>query len=147
MRYTLLSRSALVMAILLPLAAGAPSVLRGAGPPRGGVYTEAQADEGQAIYEAQCAMCHGARLEGTYEVPELKGRFVTHWSNAPVSTLTDYIRVAMPQMAPGSLSLEDSAKLTAFLLRANGMPAGPNPLPQDMATLKSIPFVPALPAR
>lgn len=146
MRHTPLSRYALAMVILLPLAVGAPSVLRGAGPSKVAVYTDAQADEGQAIYEAQCAMCHGARLEGSYEVPELKGRFVPHWSNAPVATLTDYIRVAMPQMAPGSLSAEDSVKLTALLLRANGMPTGSTPLPPDMTTHKSIPPVPALPA-
>lgn len=121
MRHTPLMPITFVATVLLPLAVGAPSALRGAGPPKAAVYSDAQADEGQAIYEAQCAMCHGARLEGTYEVPELKGRFITHWSNTPVATLTDYIRVAMPQMAPGSLSTEDSVKLTAFLLRANAM--------------------------
>ena len=104
MRHTPLLRTFTAAAVLLPLVAGAPSALRGAGPPKAVVHAEAQAEEGRAIYEAQCAMCHGARLEGTYEVPELKGRFVTHWSNAPVSALTEYIRIAMPQMAPGSKS-------------------------------------------
>jgi hypothetical protein len=35
--------------------------------------------------------------------------------------------------APGSLSPEDNARITAFLLRENGYPAGAKPLPSDVA--------------
>ena len=69
-----------------------------------GVYTEAQATEGAALYTSACSICHGASLMGTFEVPTLVGRFVHNWSNGSVGTLFDYVSRAMPQMAPGSLS-------------------------------------------
>lgn len=112
-----------------------------------GVYTEAQAAEGAALYAGACAVCHGETLSGTYEIPALTGRFVRNWSNGSVGTLFDYVSQAMPQMAPGSLSPEDNARIVAFLLKANGMPPGPRPLPADQTTLDKIPFTPAGPAR
>jgi hypothetical protein len=54
----------------------------------------------------------------------------------------------MPQMAPGSLSPDANAKIVAYLLKSNGMPAGSKPLPADQAALDKIAFKPAkLPAR
>ncbi len=128
------------------LAAALPAALQGASTATG-TYTEAQAAEGRAIYEAQCAVCHGANLDGTYEIPALKGRFLAHWAGRPVATLADYIGVAMPQMAPGTLSPEDTARVTAYLLKENGMPAGSRPLPADMTAQKAILFTPAGPSR
>jgi mono/diheme cytochrome c family protein len=107
-----------------------------------GVYTEAQAAEGATLYQGACALCHGANLMGTFEVPTLVGRFVHNWSNGSVGTLFDYVGRAMPQMAPGSLSPEDNAKIVAYLLKANGMPAGDKPLASDQAALDKIAFVP-----
>jgi len=109
---------------------------------KSGVYTEAQAAEGAALYQGACSMCHGANLMGTFEVPTLVGRFVHNFSNGSVGTLFDYVSRAMPQMAPGSLSPEDNAKIVAFLLKSNGMPAGDKPLPSDQAALDKIAFTP-----
>lgn len=138
---------------LIPIASAAtlllaalPAALQGASTATG-LYTETQAAEGRAIYEAQCAVCHGAMLQGTYEIPALKGRFIAHWAGRPVATLASYISVAMPQMAPGTLSAEDTARVTAYLLKENGVPAGPRPLPADTAAQKSILFTMAGPAR
>lgn len=108
-----------------------------------GVYTEAQAAEGAVLYKAQCAMCHGDTLAGSYEVPALQGRFVAHWANGSVGALFDYVGRAMPQFAPGSLGAEDNARIVAYLLKANGMPAGARPLPADSEALKGIAFEPA----
>jgi len=107
-----------------------------------GVYTEAQAAEGAALYAGACAVCHGDTLAGTYEIPALTGRFIRNWSNGSVGTLFDYVSRAMPQMAPGSLSPEDNARIVAYLLMANGMPPGTRPLPNDQATLDRIAFSP-----
>jgi S-disulfanyl-L-cysteine oxidoreductase SoxD len=111
-----------------------------------GVYTEAQAAEGATLYTSACAICHGANLMGTFEVPTLVGRFVHNWSNGSVGTLFDYVNRAMPQMAPGSLSPADDAKIVAYLLKVNGMPAGDKPLSSDQAALDKIAFVPVKPA-
>jgi mono/diheme cytochrome c family protein len=107
-----------------------------------GVYSQAQAAEGAALYKGVCASCHGESLAGTFEVPGLTGTFVARWSNGSVGTLFDYVSNAMPQMAPGSLGAEDNAKIVAYLLQANGMPAGTKPLPSDAAALKAIAFEP-----
>lgn len=107
-----------------------------------GVYSAAQASEGETLYKGACASCHGENLMGTFEVPTLTGRFVGNWSNGSVGALFTYVSDAMPQMAPGTLSPEDNAKIVAYLLKANGMPEGPQSLPSDRAALDRIAFVP-----
>jgi mono/diheme cytochrome c family protein len=134
-------RSILLAAPALALAFAATGQQPGASTARG-AYTDAQAAEGATLYKAACAMCHGDTLMGSFEVPSLTGRFVANWSNGSVGTLFDYVSNAMPQMAPGSLAPEDNAKIVAYLLKANGMPAGAKPLPSDPAALKAIAFEP-----
>jgi mono/diheme cytochrome c family protein len=111
--------------------------------PSSGVYTAAQASAGATLYAARCAMCHGPRLEGTFEIPALKGKFVANWAGAPIGDLFDYVSNAMPQSAPGSLSPDDNAKIVAFLLQQNGLPPGQTALPADSTKLRTIPFLPA----
>lgn len=105
-----------------------------------GIYTEAQAAEGAELYQASCAACHGTALGGSMETPPLNGKFVANWSGKPMSQVVDYISHAMPLYAPGSLSAEDNAKIVAYLLKANGMPAGSAALPSDQAALAKIRF-------
>ena len=124
-------------AILLALASGGPAAGRGT---QSGVYTTVQAAEGAQVYAGQCAMCHGTRLEGTVEVPGLTGKFVANWAGRPVGDLYDYLARAMPQMAPGTLQPADNARLVAFILQANGAPAGSRALPADSAALQRIDF-------
>lgn len=112
---------------------------------RDGVYTAAQAADGARLYAAQCAMCHGRMLEGTFEIPGLGDRFIAQWSNAPLSNLHDYLGRAMPQFAPGSLSPDNNSKIIAFLLQANGLPGGSTALPADPAALSRIMVQPADP--
>jgi cytochrome c len=104
----------------------------GAGLPRG----SGTVVEGTAIYAAQCASCHGERGEGKPPLyPRLVGRdsiaegfpFGTdprlvktignYWPYA--TTVFDYVRRAMPQMTPGSLTDDQVYAVTAFLLAAN----------------------------
>ena len=92
--------------------------------------------QGTAIYAAQCASCHGERGEGKPPLyPRLIGRdsiaegfpfgkdarFVktigNYWPYA--TTVFDYVRRAMPQMTPGSLTNDQVYAVTAYLLAAN----------------------------
>jgi S-disulfanyl-L-cysteine oxidoreductase SoxD len=97
--------------------------------------------EGAALYAAQCANCHGRNGEGmaaaaaTPAFPALIGRdpagesfpfannakavhtIGNYWPYA--TTLFDYIKRAMPLLAPGSLSDPQVYALTAYLLAAN----------------------------
>ena len=125
------------LAAMAMLAAGVPALSKGS---RSGVYTAAQADEGARVYATQCAMCHGARLEGTVETPGLVGKFVANWANRPLGDLFEYLAHAMPQSSPGTLTPQDNSRLVAFILRANGAPAGDSSLPADGAALRRISF-------
>lgn len=144
-----IGRRALALAGGLALAAGlagggaasADSVPGKGAPPR--LYSAAQAAEGAALYGERCAMCHGRNLEGTFEVPALTGKFVANWGGRPLGELSAYLGRAMPQFAPGSLAPEDSARLVAYLLQANGYPAGAEPLPAEGA--RQLTVLPAPP--
>jgi len=74
------------------------------------------------------------------ETPALVGKFFAGWGGRPVRDLFDYVSRATPQPAPGSLSPEDNARVVAYLLQANGAPAGNRMLSADAAALRRIGF-------
>jgi mono/diheme cytochrome c family protein len=94
----------------------------------GGFYTAQQASDGAALYAERCAACHGPALEGTWEIPALTGKFVANWAGRPVGDLKAYVARAMPQFAPGSLAPDETDRIVAYLLSANGWPSGATPL-------------------
>ncbi len=108
-------------------------------------YTASQAEEGSQLYAERCAMCHGMRLEGTYETPGLTGKFIANWGNRPLSDLFDYLGRAMPQFAPGTLTPEEDARIVAFLMKQNGAPAGNVALPADSTALRGMRLGPIAP--
>ncbi len=84
--------------------------------------------EGEKIYNAQCAVCHGPKgIGGSAE--ELAGgeqgltgeypdkTIGTYWPYA--TTLFDFIRRGMPLSAPGSLTDDQVYAVTAYLLHVN----------------------------
>lgn len=94
------------------------------------------ARDGERIYRAQCAACHGVTGQGIEPVyPALIGRdprgedfdfaadptvprtIGNYWPHA--TTLYDYIRRAMPLFTPGALSADETYAVTAYLLAAN----------------------------
>ena len=89
-----------------------------------GVYSAAQAIRGQDIYKAQCAECHGNALEGTVGSPLAGDSFLSTWSARPLSAFVDKIQKTMPFSTPGSLSRQQSADLTAYILQFGKFPAG-----------------------
>jgi mono/diheme cytochrome c family protein len=85
---------------------------------------------GHEVFDQQCAACHGARGEGgigdqlvggqgTLATPKPVRTVGSYWPYAP--TLFDYIRRAMPQNAPQSLSNEDVYAVSAYILNLNGL--------------------------
>jgi S-disulfanyl-L-cysteine oxidoreductase SoxD len=100
---------------------------------------------GHEVFDQQCAACHGAKGEGgvgdrlvggqgtvaTAKPVKTVGSF---WPYAP--TLFDYIRRAMPQNAPQSLSNDEVYAVSAYILNLNGL------LPADaMLDAKSLPAI------
>lgn len=108
----------------------------------GGFFTEEQASRGATSYEERCAACHGADLEGSGFAPGLSDVFMENWVDRSVGELFIRIKETMPADSPASLSDEVYADLTAYLLSANGHPAGDAPLPSDPAALEQF-MIPA----
>jgi mono/diheme cytochrome c family protein len=85
---------------------------------------------GHEVFDQQCASCHGAKGEGglgdqlvggqgTIATPKPVRTVGSYWPYAP--TLFDYIRRAMPQNAPQSLSNDDVYAVSAYILHLNGL--------------------------
>ena len=100
---------------------------------------------GREVFDQQCAACHGTRGEGgigdqlaggqgTLATPNPVRTVGSYWPYAP--TLFDYIRRAMPQNAPQSLSNEDVYAVSAYILNLNGLLAADATL--DAKTLSAI---------
>jgi S-disulfanyl-L-cysteine oxidoreductase SoxD len=101
--------------------------------------------QGHEIFDAQCAACHGAKGEGGLgdQLVGGQGTIATakpvrtvgsYWPYA--TTLFDYIRRAMPQNAPQSLSNEEVYAVAAYVLNLNGLLPADATL--DAARLKAI---------
>jgi mono/diheme cytochrome c family protein len=111
---------------------------------RDGVFTDAQAARGKALYDKQCASCHGNALEGVQGPPLAKADFISRWQKQPLSDLVNKVRNTMPADAPGSLSPAQSADLVAHMLNVSAFPSGATDLASDDATLSRITWPTAL---
>ena len=93
------------------------------------VYTEEQASRGQALFGRKCQECHGDGLEGGSMAPGLRGSaFLAPWQGKPLRRLYSRIISTMPPDDAGSLTESETLDLVALVLRANGSPAGSQPL-------------------
>lgn len=94
-----------------------------------GIYTQAQAQAGRAIYLQSCAGCHQPDLVGYNEALPLKGQaFMSNWRDRPVGALYNFTVKTMPKGSAASLSPDAYAAVTAYILQANGAKPGPDPL-------------------
>jgi S-disulfanyl-L-cysteine oxidoreductase SoxD len=126
------------------LAASAPlkpgvTTLQAQAPPKttpsvlDGVYTTAQARRGQGQFEQHCATCHRQDLLGV-AAPALKGdRFLDQWREFPLEVLVNDMRSQMPLRDPGGLPQSTYVDIAAYLLEANGLPAGGGELTHERA--------------
>ena len=95
-----------------------------------GVYTAAQADRGQSIYDRSCMGCHGEDLTKSGNV--LRGaKFINEWREDSLKSLFATIKVSMPRNAPQSLSDAEYVDIVAYLLQANSFPAAGQELTLD----------------
>ena len=94
------------------------------------LYTQAQAERGEGVYSTSCIGCHeGQDADG----PELTGKvFLDRWREDTLESLFTFIKTTMPGNTPGSLHERAYADIVAFILEANGLPAGKNELRPDM---------------
>jgi S-disulfanyl-L-cysteine oxidoreductase SoxD len=111
-----------------------------------GVYTPDQATRGQALYNKECARCHGLSLSGGEEAPPLSGgAFLANWNGLTVGDLFERIRVSMPEGRPGTLGRQQNADILAYILTGNQFPPGKTELNKETELLKQIRFESARP--
>lgn len=90
------------------------------------VFTAAQAARGREVYTAECASCHGGRLNDGAAVAVAGAAFLEKWSH-PLVTLDDLfyiIQTTMPKNRGNALPATDYVAVTAYLMEQNGYPSG-----------------------
>lgn len=107
-------------------------------------FTEEQVAAGAELYGSQCAECHGANLEGTLAAPLVGDTFRRNWylGDRTAGDLFAETAEYMPLTAPGSLSPEEYAAITAFVLARNGHAATGDALVPDPELLDAYTLVP-----
>jgi mono/diheme cytochrome c family protein len=82
--------------------------------------------QGEMVFQQKCAVCHGAKAEGTPSGDRLVGGIGSLATDTPVKTVNsywpyattvfDYIRRAMPITNPQSLQNDEVYAVTAYIL-------------------------------
>lgn len=105
------------------------------------LYTLGQAKMGEAKFEDNCSLCHGADLTGI-SGPALVGpTFASIKAGFTVGNIFLIVSQNMPATQPGSLAHDDYVEIMSFLLEKNGYPAGNTALTYDSATKSTEPFI------
>jgi mono/diheme cytochrome c family protein len=107
---------------------------------REAVYTEAQAERGKKVYEANCVTCHLPDLDGSENpaagargAPLVGARFVQDFGESKVSALFNKMKRDMPSGRPGTLTDQEYLDAAAYVLQRNRFPAGAAELTEEMA--------------
>ncbi len=102
--------------LALAFAAALPGPLAGqqqiAGPPQ---------IDGAALYQAQCAGCHGKDLKGAMGPPIAGEGFAARWREAGFDALAAKILKTMPPTAPGTLAPDVNRAITAHVAAVNAI--------------------------
>jgi cytochrome c len=132
----------LASALTLSIGAAAAGPQTAAATPRSswaGVFTPAQVERGKTEFDAQRARCHGETLGGGENSPPLvDDPFFAFWNGKSVGALVEYTRTMMPSDGPGRISRRKCVDMAAYLLSANGFPAGAAELPTELDALNQI---------
>ena len=113
-----------------------------------GVYTLAQADAVETLYEEACATCHGPDGRGTEGGSPLRGSaFQEKWAKKSIGELFSVTKTTMPKNNPGSYDDKTYAGLVAFILQLNNYPPGESELASNKTDLDGILFGPPAPKK
>jgi mono/diheme cytochrome c family protein len=134
-----LTLAAFVFALVLPSGARAQTAQKTANA-SGSYYSEAQAGRGKQQYAQYCAQCHMANLKGAGTAPALVGDDFLH-DYYSVVDLFSKVSVTMPDDNVHGLSTDTYLNIIAYLLQANGLPAGPVNLKADISAMKRMAIV------
>jgi len=94
-----------------------------------GVYTQAQAEKGQKVFEQYCAACH---------VKEFYQAKFMSWKGQPLSDLYDSMSATMPEDNAGALMLQEYTDVMAYILSILEHPAGEKVLDHNDGSMNAI---------
>jgi mono/diheme cytochrome c family protein len=107
---------------------------------REAVYTDAQAERGKNVYEANCVACHLPDLDGSANpdagargAPLVGTRFVQDFGESKVSALFNKMKRDMPSGRPGTLTDQEYLDAASYVLQRNRFPAGTTELTEESA--------------
>ncbi|MDZ7778786.1 MAG: cytochrome c [Gemmatimonadota bacterium] len=86
-----------------------------------GVYTVAQAERGEEVYEELCSECHDSE-------DWTEGAFLGRWADQSTFQLWYYINDRMPYDNPWSLSRQQVTDVLTYILHLNDLPTGEDEL-------------------
>lgn len=95
------------------------------------LYTEEQAANGAVLFAKTCVECHEP---ADYAGPAFKEK----WNGLPMLDLYEYIRTKMPDDNPGTLTRDEVADATAYVLKANGVRSGPVKVAPDSVAMSAL---------
>ncbi|MGH7694250.1 MAG: c-type cytochrome [Gemmatimonadaceae bacterium] len=96
-----------------------------------GVYSAAQADRGEKVFQKVCVECH--------EVGEfMQSLFDKEWLGKTLFDFFDLVKTTMPDDKPGTLQSEDVLDVIGYIFKLNAYPAGAADLPSDPEKMKLI---------
>ena len=136
-----MTRRRLAIALAVLVAASAPFFAQTPKSVWIGVYTTAQATRGTDVYQRVCSECHGDDLEGREKSPALAGEsFAQRWDGATLKKLFERMQEMPPDRPEARLQTNEYVDILAFLLSANDVPAGSQPLVSDKDVLATIKY-------
>jgi len=94
-----------------------------------GVYTEAQADAGEALYTEHCLLCHDKK----YFRPILK-----RWEGQPIGIMYTVMITSMPESNPGFLSEKEYVDILAYILSLSRYAPGDTELDYQNGELNDL---------
>lgn len=98
-----------------------------------GVYTEEQAERGEALYAEHCLICHDKK----YFRPVLK-----RWNGQSLGMLYLIMSTSMPESNPASLRQEEYVDILAYVLSLSRYPEGDTELDYRDGALDRIEVAP-----
>ncbi len=131
------ARTVLALVVVHAVSAWLPLQAQEVARPAAG-FTVGQAIAGKAVYDDQCAACHGADLTGAGPSVALRGEtFMRKWSGRSIVELFANVR-RMPPGRADALDAAAAANALAFLLQSNGIYAGSRALPVTEEALSAL---------
>ncbi len=95
------------------------------------MFTAEQAQRGRTAYTGPCDRCHGYKLDGASDDPDMLPtppaagpKFLRVWEGRSLAALFEYTRSTMPANNPGFLTPQELVDVIAYMLLVSGAPAG-----------------------